>query len=114
METLLIADHTDGFAETLKDALQDRYEVSTCADGSSALQMLDELKPCCLILNLCLPSLDGLSVLHQAATIPPVILALTTVITPYVSQAAEDAGVGFTLGMPCTVSAVVNHLDEMV
>lgn len=113
METLLIADHTDGFAETLKEALQDRYEVSTCADGSTALLMLDELKPDRLILNLCLPVLDGLSVLRKSSYMPPVILALTPAITPYVFQAAEDAGAGFTLGMPCTVNAVTDHLEEM-
>lgn len=113
MNTLLIADNTDGFAGALKAVLQNQYKIYCCADGITALQMLDDLKPDRLIINLCLPILDGISVLHQSAYTPPVILALTPAITPYVSQAAEDAGVGFTLGIPCTVNSVVNHLEKM-
>ncbi len=114
MRTLLIAEYTEGFAEALKEALRDQYEIYTCADGITALQILKEQRPDGLILDLFLPVLDGLSVLREADYVPPVILALTPTATPYILQATEDAGVGYTLGIPCTVNAVVNHLDEMV
>lgn len=113
MQKILIAERSEVLADALMAALQKRYNVHTCTDGNSALQMLEKLRPDALIIDLSLPVLDGLSVLYMSAYKPSVILALSPVLTPRVLQSATDAGVGYLFAIPCSVRSVIRKLDHL-
>ena len=113
MQKLLIADPSAIFSALLAQALSDTYEVSCCETGKEALTMLETLRPQMLILNLGLPYMDGLTVLHTAAYKPQLILVLTTLGSERELQRVKDAGADFAMITPCTVESVVYNVREL-
>lgn len=79
MKLLLVEDDA-AMAQALQLALERRgFEVAHCADGGDALQRLRHQPPDAALLDLTLPGMDGLQVLHKARTegIAVPILVLT-------------------------------------
>ena len=113
MQMLLIADSSEIFTSALEAALQKQFQVITCADGNSALELLQSLRPDILILNLLLPYKDGLMVLQQANFHPPVIMAITTHVNAYVEHAIMTLGIDYTMISP-SVEAVVLRLQDLL
>lgn len=113
MQKLLIADSSDIFTSALDAALREHFQVITCADGNSALELLQSLRPDILILNLMLPYKDGLMVLQQANYHPPVIMAITTHMGAYVEHAIMTLGIDYTMISP-SVEAVVLRLRDLL
>ena len=93
--------------------MQERYRIVTCSDGKTTLDILNRNHPDVLIMDLILPDLDGLSVLEQAGTVPPVILCTTTYISDSVIETAKNLGVGNIILKPCSVRWIVKKLDEL-
>jgi two-component system, OmpR family, response regulator TctD len=64
---LLLVEDEPALARALQLALERRgFDVAHCADGSSALQRLRHDPPAAVLLDLGLPGMDGLQVLHRA------------------------------------------------
>ena len=106
MAKLLIAVQSEIMSTALAEALT-QHEVHCCHTGTEALT----LQPDAAIMELSLPVLTGLSVLQESRYRPPVILALTNIVTDFVLEAAAAAGVQDLLIMPCTVESILRHLD---
>jgi len=64
---LLVVEDDVAMAQALQLALERRgFEVECCADGGQALQRLRHAPPDLALLDLTIPGLDGLQVLHKA------------------------------------------------
>lgn len=113
MPRLLIVENSEIYAVALEDALRGLFEVKICGDGETALKELLAFHPDAMILNLSLPFKDGLTVLQEAAWLPPVVLALSLYSNPYAEQAAVKLGAGYVLRMP-TVNTVRLRLVDML
>lgn len=113
MQKLLIAESSGIFSSALSAQLHTQFEVSVCADGQTALELLEQLQPDILILNLMLPYVDGLTVLQEASFHPPIILATTMHMSAYVDQAVRALGVDYTMIAP-SVDAVVRRLRDLI
>lgn len=114
MKIILIAETSPMITAALVDALSDRYEVHTCADGSTALGCLEQLRPDALIINLALPDINGLTILARTAYTPPVILTLTDFVSNEVIQQTAKLGVSYIFLIPCSTNAIVARLEEMI
>lgn len=110
---LLIADSDDGFLMAASEAFSADFEVLTCQDGETALLLLSTFKPQALIINLMLPFKDGLTVLQEAAVLPPVIIATTGIILPYIENACAALNIGYLMVSPC-LNALRVQLISMV
>jgi two-component system, NtrC family, nitrogen regulation response regulator NtrX len=65
-KTILVVDDEPSIVQTLAGILQDEgFEVLTAADGETALQVVEEESPDLVLLDISLPGMDGLEVLHQ-------------------------------------------------
>lgn len=113
MYTLLIADPSDVYIDVLTEKLNGEFEISHCNDGETALEQLVNLRPDILILNLMLPFKDGLTLLQESPYQPQIVLGMTTVITPYISQRACELGVDHLLISP-TPSCVRLCLVDLI
>lgn len=115
MQTLLIADGSDAFTTQLMEMLRGSYHIRVCHDGLSALAQLREKKPDVMILDLLLPELDGISLLHMAAEedIVPHVLGLTRFASSYVMESAERLGVTYLMMKPCEPDAVCARLKDL-
>ncbi len=112
MEKLLIAVHSDMFADALAAAFHKEYSIKTCTDGCEALSLLNTFQPDGLILYLRLPRKDGITVLTETAHKPQIILGIADHTTPFLERQAELAGIGSLMIMP-TISAVAIRLTQM-
>ena len=110
---LLLAIKSEVIAEALCPSLS-QYNIHICHTGPEALALLDTLRPDAVILDLCLPVMDGLSVLRQAHYKPPVILALTNLLTADVLRDAMETGVQDVILKPCTMGHIVEHLEQLI
>lgn len=111
MQKLLIAESSGIFSSALSAQLHTQFEVSVCADGQTALELLEQLQPDILILNLMLPHTDGLTVLQQTQFHPKVILAITMHMSSYVEQAVSALGIDYTMISPSVEAVVLRLLD---
>ena len=116
--TVMIADNAEDFCTALTGALQRSggfQLVGTVNDGEQAIRMLSERKPDVLVLDLMLPKRDGISVLKAMAAMDkkPAVLATSTFMTQYVSNAAANLGVRYLMLKPCDMQTLVERLEEI-
>ena len=118
LTTVMIADNAEDFCTALSGALQRSggfQLVGTVNDGEQAIRMLTERKPDVLVLDLMLPKRDGLSVLKAMSTMEkkPAVLATSTFLTQYVSNAAANLGARYMMLKPCDMQTLVERLEEI-
>lgn len=113
MRKVLIATIYEATSTTLSDALS-KYEVHVCNSGTDALKLIETLHPDILILDLMIPTMDGLTVLRKSRFRPPIILALTNILAEFVLQSAADLGVQDILLIPSTIRYIVERLDALI
>lgn len=115
MKKLLIAQAMEEFRAALTKIFDGKYQISTCADGNTALELIRTQKPDILILDLMLPQLDGITLLRRVGPdVPPVILATTRLASAYVLQTAKDMGIGYLMIQPCSATAVEERVADML
>lgn len=115
MRKLLIADASEEFRLALAETLRGNYIVRICQDGNQTLDVLQEMRPDILVLDLLLPGLDGISLLQKAAEagLQPVVLATTAFSNDYVVDTLARLGVGYVMVKPCNIHAVADRIADL-
>lgn len=112
---VLIADGTEDFRLALAEALQNTYFVRSCKDGQEALALLKSYSPDILVLDLMLPGMDGISLLHEAAEcgIHPMVLVTGKFFTDYMTEALVQLGVEYVLTKPCDLRSTIARIHDL-
>ena len=112
---LLIAESNEDLQLALARRLQNFHYVRCCSTGTEALTLLRKEKPDLLVLNMCLPELDGLTLLETIAAenIRPMVLVLTTFHSDYLAAEAHRLGVAHILIKPAALDHIVHHVLHM-
>lgn len=115
MKKLLITANSRIFAETLTESLSEQFEISVCYDGMEALQLLRQLRPDLLALELMLPGVDGVGVLKTAQSIGifPRVIAYSAYISDYVTASLEQMNVCSLIRLPCNMNHLAARILEM-
>lgn len=118
MYRVLLANSSEEYTKKLTGVLKqsDRYAVvGTANDGVRATELLREVKPEFLVVDMMLPQADGIAVIKAANTLEkkPMALVLADFMTEFVSNLLVSLGVQYVLLKPCTYRAVLERLDEM-
>ena len=111
MQTLLIAEPSEIFSDALTQLLRGDFQIMTCADGETALELLNAYHPELLVLNIALPFKDGLTLLEETPYQPPVVLATTLSPAPYIAHRAAELGVKQLLTAPSPRTVSLRLLD---
>lgn len=99
--------------DTLLPRLGANYDITICHCAEDAAALLQQ-KFDGMILDLFLPGKDGLTFLEQSQEyLPPVVLMVTRLISPYILQSANGLGVGHVIRIPFSESEVYNRLEDM-
>lgn len=115
MRKLLIAEPDAALREALVDLLRRSYDITTCADGGTAAELIRSLRPDAVILDLMLPVMDGFYIMQETADVrPPVVLGICDFHNDYVCQTSRELGIGYVLVKPCLPRVVVSHLDRLI
>lgn len=112
---ILIADGTEDFRLALTEALQGTYCVRSCKDGQKALSLLKSYKPDILVLDLFLPGIDGISLLHAATEsgIRPLVLATGKFFSDYMMDSLVQFGVEYVLTKPCDLRCTIARIHDL-
>lgn len=118
MYRVLLANSSEDYSANLAAVLKqsDRYAVvGTANDGIRAIELLREVKPEFLVVDMMLPQADGVAVLKAAIALEkkPMLLVLADFMTEFVSNLLVSLGVQYVLLKPCSCRAVLERLDEM-
>ena len=115
MLRLLIADTADVFDNALMKQLQGQYLVEVCADGREAIKLLSEFEPDILLLDLCLPETDGVSVIRslRAAGMHTSVLVMSAYTGDYVLNVLESLNVDYVFPKPCDLGSVLCTIRDV-
>ena len=116
MLKLMIADPTEENRQLLTELFSAQCAVVTCADGESALQLLQEFAPDILVLDMMLPKVDGLSVLQQLRQwqMETMVLTQVSVASSYVMDQMHRLQVDYALAKPCSVEAIQARVHDFI
>ena len=82
---IMVVDDDHDMLELVSRVLElEGYDVSTTADGTSALALLEERSPDLVLLDIVMPELDGLQVLsfiRQRSSVPVIMLTARVEVT---------------------------------
>ena len=100
--TVVLADDDRGFVESLRGMVDERPRLSVvgvAGDGLEAIELVDELAPEAVVIDLHMPRLDGVSALARMRQDHPrlCLIAITADTTPELHRAAEEAGANAVL-----------------
>lgn len=116
LTNILIVDSNVEFRHELAQQLRQFFTVRTCADGSTALDLLRHGGVDFLITDLMLPGIDGLELLknaHREGICPPTLVSSVS-FPPYAAQALQSYNVVYMILKPCLIDALVQRVRELV
>ncbi len=115
---ILIADGSEEFRMLLSEAIScesDLEVVGETGDGEEALELVRELSPDLLVMDLVLSNLDGLDVLRalKGLDFRPRVLVLSGFARSNMAEMAAAEGADYYLMKPCRISTVLERLRQM-
>jgi NarL family two-component system response regulator LiaR len=116
---IVVVDDHEVVRQGLRFALQqepDLTVVGECADGATALTQIDRLRPDVVLLDMAMPGLDGLSVLHalRERHDPAAVIVLTSFPAGDRVMEAVRAGAVSYLSKTTTVDRVIEAVRAAV
>jgi two-component system, cell cycle response regulator DivK len=119
MKKVLVVDDDPDTRHIWQTVLEHRgYDVLGAADGPQGVSMAQTHTPDLILMNLCMPTLDGLSATMllrrdtRTARIP--IIACTGFVREEGEDEAEHAGVNGYLEKPCEPSRMVEEVERII
>lgn len=106
---VLLVDDDKYIRDVYEELLQsENYQVDIAVDGESALELIQEGGYALVILDVIMPKIDGIGILHELAEHPPKkknkhILVLTNLANDPAVQEAKELG-----ATECLVKAEIN------
>ena len=115
MRKLLIVETDEALRGALVDLLRRSYDITTCADGGTASELIRTLRPDALILDLMLPVKDGFYIMEETEDVrPPVVLAISDFSNDYMTQTARELGIHYMVVKPCLPRVIVSRLEHLI
>ena len=117
---VILADANEEFRILLKDSIEETGEfqvVGSAGDGRQLVDMVCNLKPQLVIMDLVLPELDGFGVLAKLQELgedAPQTIVTSAFCGDHVVQQATDLGVYFFLPKPVSDSSLLEHMRRAV
>ena len=113
---ILIVDDENGLRNSLKELLQDSYEVETAADGEEALKLISDKSFEIVLSDLKMPKLDGLQLLEKIKEHSPLtsFILMTAQGSIEGAVAAIQAGADDYIAKPIEFTELLHRLDHIV
>ena len=115
---VLLADDDEDFLESLRELIEAQRELSvvaTATNGLSAIELVDEVAPDAVVLDLHMPLLDGVSAAARLRRDHPSVclIALTGDEEPALHRAVRDAGADEVLLKTQLVEGLIERLSTL-
>ncbi len=118
-KTIVVADDDEGIAVILRQVLEDRgYIVHTASDGRSAVQIIEEVKPDLVVLDILMPTMPGYDVCsyvrNQLGMKDVKILMLSALTTEPSKEWAKAMGADYYLTKPFLTQELVDQISTLL
>ena len=115
---VLLADDDELYLESLRQLIDSQPELSvvaTATDGLAAIELVDELMPDAVVIDLHMPLLDGVTAVARMRRDHPhlCLIALTGDADPKLHDAVTDAGADGVLLKGQLVETLVHRLASV-
>lgn len=117
--SVLIADDNNELCDLLSESINstgDIRVIATAGDGKTAVELIRELEPDVVLLDIIMPKLDGLGVLERMAhwenAKRPVIIASTSVGSENIIIRAMELGADYYIMKPFKVSVLITRIRQ--
>ena len=118
--TILVADDNNDFTATLSSYLEQEEEmeiIGVARDGNEAYDMVLELQPDIILLDMIMPHLDGLGVLEKISETDmekrPLSIILSAVGQDKITQKAIALGAQYYIVKPFDINVLVKRMKEL-
>lgn len=116
----LIADDNRDFCEILKDYFMEQDDFQLCGiayNGVEALEMVEQLEPDILVLDIIMPHLDGIGVLEKLGGMSisqkPKVIILTALGQESMTQRAVELGADYYVLKPFDLEVLGNRIRQL-
>ena len=112
---LIIADSSEELRQSLYNDLCSSYCITLCDNGQRTLELIRSLRPEILVVDLMLPGLDGITLLHrmQEEGFRPAVITTSFFYSPYTAGALRQLQVDYMMQKPCDPAAIVDRVDDL-
>jgi two-component system alkaline phosphatase synthesis response regulator PhoP len=115
---LLVDDEKDILEFLSYNLVKEGFEVSTCQDGQSALNMLDTFQPNLIVLDVMMPGMDGIETCEQIRSNKEYDNILITFLTArsedYSQVAGLEAGADGYIHKPIKPKVLVSRVKSLL
>lgn len=118
--TVLIADDNQEFGMTLATYLKNQEDmtvVGRAKDGNEAIDMISELMPDIVLLDVIMPHLDGIGVLEKINMIKlnkkPICIMLSAVGQDKITRKAIELGAEYYVVKPFEIEVLISRIREL-
>mgnify|MGYP003308409777 CR=1 FL=1 len=116
MHRLMIVDASSMFAQAVAKQLIDELHIQICERSDQAVEMIRTFDPDILLLDIMMPDLDGMRILHALRTSGrnTKVIALSFSANESVTARLAQYNVSSLLTRPCTVGMAVCQIREVL
>ena len=118
--SVLIADDNQEFSHTLStyiNAQDDMQVVGMARDGEEAIEIMQDITPDVVLLDVIMPHLDGLGVLEKISTMQinkkPICIMLSAVGQDKITQRAITLGAEYYVVKPFDIELLIQRIREI-
>ena len=118
--SVLIADDNQEFSHTLStyiNAQDDMQVVGMARDGEEAIEIMQDITPDVVLLDVIMPHLDGLGVLEKISTMQinkkPICIMLSAVGQDKITQKAIALGAEYYVVKPFDIQVLIHRIKEL-
>ena len=118
--TVLIADDNQEFSMTLATYLKNQEDmmiIGRAKDGNEALDMISNLMPDVVLLDVIMPHLDGIGVLEKLNMIKmpkkPICIMLSAVGQDKITRRAVELGAEYYVVKPFDIELLITRIREL-
>ena len=118
--TILIADDNQEFARTLANYIQEQEDmevIGLAKDGEEAIDMITNIAPDVVLLDVIMPHLDGLGVLEKINMIKsekkPTCIMLSAVGQDNITQRAISLGAEYYVVKPFDIELLIKRIRQL-
>ena len=118
--SVLIADDNQEFSHTLStyiNAQDDMQVVGMARDGEEAIEIMQDITPDVVLLDVIMPHLDGLGVLEKISTMQinkkPICIMLSAVGQDKITQKAIALGAEYYVVKPFDIELLIKRIKEL-
>lgn len=117
MKTILAVDDSPANLTLVREALKGDYKVSVVTSGAQALKYLEKKKPDLVLLDVCMPDMDGIETMKRMNAMPDPswkVIFLTALTDAYLGEQAKLLNCAGYLIKPITPDALISAIKEVL